>query len=32
MKAIANTLYEALISFATMLAEYRQSNASKHYY
>jgi hypothetical protein len=32
MKTIATTLYEALIDFATMLNEYRQSNASKHYY
>jgi len=32
MKKIITTLYEALINWSTMLAEYRQSRASHHYY
>ena len=32
MKNIINTIYEYLISWAEAIAEYRQSNASKHYY
>jgi hypothetical protein len=32
MKNFINTLYEGLISWAKAIAEYRQSQASKHYY
>ena len=32
MKNFINTLYEGLISWAEAIAEYRQSQASKHYY
>jgi hypothetical protein len=32
MKKIITTLYEALIDWSTMLAEYRQSKASKYHY
>ena len=32
MKKIINTLYEGLITWAETIAEYRNSNASKHYY
>jgi hypothetical protein len=32
MKNFINTLYKGLISWAEAIAEYRQSNASKHYY
>jgi hypothetical protein len=32
MKTFITTIYEGLITWAEMLASYRQSNASKHYY
>ena len=32
MKKIINTIYEGLINWAMVIAEYRQSQASKHYY
>jgi hypothetical protein len=32
MKTIVNSIYEGLISWAEAIAEYRQSQASKHYY
>jgi hypothetical protein len=31
MKTIFNTIYQGLISWAEMIREYRQSQASKHY-
>jgi hypothetical protein len=32
MKKIINTIYEGLISWAEVIAEYRQSQSSRHYY
>jgi hypothetical protein len=32
MKKIINALYEALLDWSTILAEYRQSKASKYHY
>ena len=32
MKNIITTIYEGLITWAEAIAEYRQSQASKHYY
>lgn len=32
MKTIINTIYEGLINWAMIIAEYRQSQASKYYY
>jgi hypothetical protein len=32
MKTIITTIYKGLITWAETIAEYRQSNASKHYY
>jgi hypothetical protein len=32
MKNFINTLYEGLITWAETIAEYRNSNASRHYY
>lgn len=32
MKKIIDTIYEGLINWAMIIAEYRQSSASKHYY
>jgi hypothetical protein len=32
MKNIIKKIYEGLISWSEAIAEYRQSNASKHYY
>jgi hypothetical protein len=32
MKNFFNTLYEGLIRWAEIMHEYRQSNASRHYY
>ena len=32
MKNFITTIYDSLIAWAETLAEYRNSNASKHYY
>lgn len=32
MKNIINTIYQGLIDWAVIIAEYRNSNASKYYY
>jgi hypothetical protein len=32
MKTIVKKIYQGLISWAEMIHEYRQSQASKHYY
>lgn len=32
MKKIINTLYDGLIRWAEAIAEYRNSNASRHFY
>jgi hypothetical protein len=32
MKKIITTIYEGLMGWATMLAEFRQSKTSKYYY
>ena len=32
MKKIINTLYDSLIRWAEVIAEYRNSNASRHFY
>lgn len=32
MKNIFNTIYEFMIDWAETIAEYRKSNASRHYY
>ena len=32
MKTIITAIYQGLISWAEAIAEYRQSQASKHYY
>jgi len=31
MKTIVKTIYQGLVSWAEMIQEYRQSQASKHY-
>jgi len=32
MKNVLNTIYQGFISWAMIIAEYRQSKASKYYY
>lgn len=32
MKNVLYTIYDSLIEWAKIIAEYRQSSASKHYY